>query len=60
MSNPEHPESYLVITRAQKAEADATGSIWPPGALGEIESMLLASPRFDTVFRNREATVFTL
>jgi hypothetical protein len=60
MSNPKHPESYLVITRAQKAQVDATGTILPKGALSEIESVLLASPRFDAVFRNRDATVFKL
>jgi hypothetical protein len=51
--------AYMIITRSQKAEVDELG-VLPPGSLDRIERALLASPRFEAVFRNRDATVFTL
>jgi hypothetical protein len=54
-----YPEAYLTITRSQKAHIDMTGLL-PAGTLDDIEHVLLGSPRFDVVYRNADATVFTL
>ncbi len=60
MSNDvDYADSYLIITRSQKAEVDATG-VMPPGSLDEIENALLASPLFEVVIHNDNATVFRL
>jgi hypothetical protein len=51
--------AYLIITRSQKIEVDEVGTM-PRGSLDRIERALLASPRFRVVYRNRDATVFSL
>jgi hypothetical protein len=58
MSDPAHSGAYLIITRSQKAEVEELG-VMPRGSLDRIERALLASPRFEAVVRNSDATVFT-
>lgn len=50
---------YVLVTRSQRAEADATG-ILPPGALARLEDDLRGSPLFTTVYDTADATVFAL
>lgn len=59
MSNPRYDAAFLIISRGQKAEVEELG-VLPPGTLERIERALLRSARFQTLFRNRDATVFTL
>jgi O-antigen/teichoic acid export membrane protein len=51
--------AFLIITRSQKAEVDEVG-VMPPRSLDRIERALRSSSRFETVLRNRDATIFTL
>jgi hypothetical protein len=57
LSDPEYRDAYVIITRAQKAEIDALGPL-PRGSLDRIEKALLASPRFDVVYHDEDASVF--
>jgi hypothetical protein len=59
MCNPDYPEAYLIITRSQKAEIDATG-VMPAGSLDALEDALLRSPLFEAVVGGENATVFRL
>lgn len=59
MSNTSYRAAYLIITRSEKIEVEELG-VMPAGSLDAIEHALLASPRFRVVFRNRDATVFSL
>ena len=59
MSNEDYSAAYLIITRSQKQENDSLRTM-PEGALATIESQLAASPHFQTVFSNEDASVFTL
>jgi hypothetical protein len=57
MAKRAHSAAFLIITRSQKAEVEELG-VMPPGSLDRIERALSASPRFEAVFRNRDAVVF--
>jgi hypothetical protein len=57
LENEEYPESYLIITRSQKAEIDGTG-VMPPGLLDDLESALLASPLFHAIIHTPNVTIF--
>ena len=59
LTTPRYRQGYLIITRSQKAEADALG-VFPKGALDRIESALLASPQFEVLYHDRDASVFTV
>ena len=59
MRNPEYRAAYLIITESQKEAAAALGTM-PPGALATIETALLESDRFITLFHTDDASVFTL
>jgi hypothetical protein len=59
LSDPKFAQSYLIITRSQIAEADATGQM-PHGSLERIEQLLLASQRFTVLYHDKDAVVFTL
>jgi GT2 family glycosyltransferase len=50
--------AYVIITRSQKIDVEANGTL-PPGSVDAIQNALLASSRFRVVFRNRDATVFS-
>jgi hypothetical protein len=59
LSDPKYAQSYLIITRSQIAEADATGQL-PKGSLQRIEQALLDSKRFTVLYHDHDAAVFTL
>jgi hypothetical protein len=59
LGDPRYEAAYVIITRAQKAQIDALGPL-PRGSLQRVEAKLLASPRFDVVYHDRDATVFRL
>jgi hypothetical protein len=59
LSDPKFAQSYLIITRSQIAEADATGQM-PHGSLERVEQRLLASQRFTVLYHDKDAVVFTL
>ena len=59
LSDPRYLHSFLIITRAQKAEANALGAL-PLGALDRIENALLASPQFKVLYHDKDAVVFTI
>jgi len=59
MRDRRFPGAYLVITRSQKAEVAEVG-VLPAHALSTIEERLLASRRFEVLYRNRDAIVFEL
>ena len=59
MTNERFTESYLIITRSQKAEVEMLGQM-PPGALDQIEQVLRASNSFSILFENRDVVIFTL
>jgi hypothetical protein len=52
-------EAYVLITRSQKAEVDLMG-LGPRGSLDRLERDLIASPRFEVLFANVDAKLFTL
>jgi hypothetical protein len=56
LSNPRYADAYLLITRAQKEQIDAIGPL-PRGSLARIEAAVLASPRFEVVFHDDDATL---
>jgi len=56
LSNPKYADAYLLITRAQKAQIDAIGPL-PRGSLARIEAAVLASPQFEIVFHDEDATL---
>lgn len=59
LGDQQYRDAYVIITRAQKAQIDALGPL-PRGSLDRIEDALLASPRFDVVYHDRDASVFRL
>jgi O-antigen/teichoic acid export membrane protein/aminoglycoside phosphotransferase len=59
MSDEEHSDAFLIITRSQKAEVSDEG-VMPPGSLDRIEDALLDSPQFRVVLQNSDAIIFAL
>jgi hypothetical protein len=59
LGDPRYKQAYFLVTRSQKAQIDAIGPL-PRGSLTRIENALLASPRFEVVYHDRDATLFTL
>ncbi len=59
LADPRYAEGYLIITRSQKADIDATGLL-PPGTLDRIENLLLASHQFKVLYHDKDAVVFTV
>lgn len=59
MGDQKYHTTYLIITRSQKAEYDMTG-LMPAGSLDKIEKSLRQSGRFQVVYENPDATIFTL
>ncbi len=53
------PSAYLIITNSQKADVNMTG-ILPAGSLDRIQAALTGSGRFNVVYHNADAIVFTL
>jgi hypothetical protein len=58
LSDTRYSQGYLIITRSQKADIDATGLL-PPGSLERIENLLLASHEFKVLYHDSDAVVFT-
>jgi hypothetical protein len=51
--------SYLIIARSEEDEVDQLG-YGQPGSLARFADAVAASPRFEVVYRNPDATIFTL
>jgi hypothetical protein len=51
--------SYLILTRSETAEVDLFSGL-PEGALDRLDQALRASTKFEVLFSNRDATIFTL
>ncbi|MDQ6726857.1 MAG: hypothetical protein M3066_11920 [Actinomycetota bacterium] len=49
---------YFILTRSQAAEINATG-LMPAGSVERIEKALIDSGRFDVVYREADAVVFS-
>lgn len=56
IGNIKPPRAYLIITRSQKATAQATGA--PPGIIDQLVQALLASGKFIKVFSNADSEIF--
>lgn len=56
LGDSRYPEGYLLITRAQKEQIDAIGPL-PRGSLQRIEDAVLASPRFEILYHDEDATL---
>ncbi len=54
-----YPSAYLFVTHSQEINANMTGEM-PPGSLSAMVNKLDASPRFQVVFRNPDAVVYSL
>jgi hypothetical protein len=59
LENEDYAQTYLIITRSQKAYVDAVGAM-PPGSLDDIEIALEGSDKFVVVFSNQDAKIFML
>jgi hypothetical protein len=59
LSDGRYRGGYIIITRSQKTQSDALGLL-PKGALDRIENELLASPFFQVVWHDRDASVLTV
>jgi hypothetical protein len=59
MRDQTYSRAFLIISRAQKEWVKDEG-VMTHGSLSRIEHALLDSPRFQVVFRNRDATIFAL
>ena len=59
LKNDNYTDSYLIITRGMKARARTLGQSMKEGA-DIIQNALLASPRFQVMFRNRDVIIFRL
>ncbi|HEY1738042.1 MAG TPA: hypothetical protein VGI86_04995, partial [Acidimicrobiia bacterium] len=59
MSDPRYSQGYLIITKSQIAEIDATGQL-PRGSLQRIERLLLASPKIKVLYHDRDALLVTV
>jgi hypothetical protein len=59
MADTQYAQAYLVFTRSQREESDNTGLL-PRHELERIEAQLVASDRFDVLYRDRDAVVLTV
>jgi hypothetical protein len=59
LRGPAGTQSFLIITRSMKAEAELFGT-FRRGDLDRLERVLAGSTRFRVRFRNDDATVFAL
>jgi hypothetical protein len=56
IGNISPPKAYLIITRSQRASAQATGA--PPGLLDQLKYRLLKSGKFVKVYSNSDSEIF--
>ena len=54
-----YPHAYVIITRAQIANADLFG-LFPPGLIERVETGLTTSRTFRVVYANRDGGIFEL
>jgi hypothetical protein len=59
LSDTRYKQGYLLITRSQIAEVDATGGM-PRGSLQRIERLILASHQFKVLFHDADALLVTV
>ncbi len=59
LADGRYSQAYLIITASQKAEIDALGGL-PAGSLDKIENALLLSPKFQVLYHDADAVVFTV
>jgi len=52
-----HTDTYLIITRSQKAAAEVLAGL-PPGALDRLENAMLRSGKFELLYSNADAQIF--
>lgn len=57
LNDRRYPDAYLILTRSQRAEAEALG-IFPPGTLERVEQQLTTSPDAEVLYRDNDAVVF--
>ena len=57
--NSSSRRSYLIIERSEEKEVDQLG-YGRPGSLARFADVVAASPLFRVVYRNPDATIFTL
>ncbi len=55
-SRQQYPESYVIFTRSQKAQAQMFYGV-PPAALEAVEQALLASGKFTLIYSNPDADI---
>jgi hypothetical protein len=58
MGGKGNPDSYVILTRSQKAEVSLMG-VAARGSLEQFEQALAASSRFRLVYANEDAKIFT-
>ncbi len=58
LADSRYRAEYVLLTRSQAAEIDATGLL-PAGSIGRIERAMTDSGRFDVAYRDADAVVFT-
>ncbi len=59
MADRRFAQGYLLLTRSQIAEVDATGQL-PKGSLERIERLMLASPKIKVLYHDRDALLVTV
>jgi hypothetical protein len=59
MSDPRYAQGYVIITRSQTREANGVG-VLPRGALGRVESALLASKQVKVLYHDDDALLVTV
>jgi hypothetical protein len=56
LGDTRYKQAYLLITRSQREQTDALGPL-PRGALARVEAAVLASPRFQVLYHDKDATL---
>ncbi len=59
MTDPRYAQGYLIITKSQIAEVEATGQL-PRGSLQRAEQQLLAAPGFKVLYHDSDALLITV
>jgi hypothetical protein len=59
MRQHQRPGAYFIITRSNRADAEARGIV-PPESLDHLERVLRRSPTVQLVYANRDARIYAL
>jgi hypothetical protein len=59
MRQHRRPGAYFIITRSNRADAEARG-ILPPGSLDRLEQALRRSPGMQLIYANQDARIYAL